>query len=54
MNEAKFIVSVKHNPHSGSFFIDFNTEEKYIVSVKVSEKVAECIARDLGLKIMIG
>lgn len=54
MEQANFIISITHSPHSGNFFINFNTEEKYIVSVKVTEAQAVNIAKDLGLKVMIG
>jgi hypothetical protein len=54
MEQQSFIVAIKHNPYSGHFFIDFSNEEKYIVSIKVTEGQALSIARDLGLKIVEG
>jgi hypothetical protein len=54
MEQANFIVAIKHNPYSGNFYVDLSTEEKYIVSIKVTEGQANSIATLLGLKIMEG
>lgn len=51
MERKLLIVSMTFNPQSGNFFIDFAEPDKYIVSVRVSENVANCIARDLKIKI---
>ena len=53
MEEKNLIVAIKHSPHSGNFFIDLSNEFGYIVSVKISQVVAESLSKELGLKIMI-
>jgi len=54
MNENKFfIVEIKHAPHTGNFFIDLSNEEGYIVSVKITQGIAENLAKELDLKITI-
>lgn len=51
MERKNLIVAIQYAQHSGNFFIDFSNEEHYIVSVKVSQVVAELLAKQLGLKI---
>ena len=53
MESKNLIVAIKHAPHTGNFFIDFSNEAGYIVSVKISQGVAESISKELGLKITI-
>lgn len=53
VEQKDYTVKVSHNPHSGNFFIDLWEGEKYVVSVKVAEGVAEGISRNTGIKIMI-
>lgn len=53
MESKKLIVAIKHAPHTGNFFIDLSNEEVYIVSVKITQAVAENLAKELGLKITI-
>ncbi len=54
MQSKQLVVAIKHSQLSGNFFIDFSNEAGYIVSVKIAEGVAISLAKELGLKIMIG
>ena len=54
MESKNLIVAIKHAPHSGNFFIDLSNETGYVVSVKISQGVAESLSKELGLKIIIG
>lgn len=53
MESKSLIVAIKHAPHTGNFFIDLSNEGGYIVSVKITQNVAESLAKELGLKITI-
>jgi hypothetical protein len=54
MEQESFIISISFNPYSGHFFIDFKTEDKYLISQKVTEGQAKGLAKALGLKIING
>ena len=45
-------VKIGYSKMSENFFIDLWDGDKYVVSVKVSEKVAENISRETGIKIL--
>lgn len=53
MENKNLIVAIKHAPHTGNFFIDLSNEDGYIVSVKITQGIAESLAKELGLKITI-
>lgn len=53
MENKNLIVGIGHNPASGNFFIDFSNENGVIISVKISQGIAESLSRELGLKILI-
>lgn len=58
--ERSLTVKLSVNSTNNKFFIDFwdgstfgnELDSKYLVSVNISENVALCISRDLGIKIL--
>jgi hypothetical protein len=54
VEERLLTVKLSYSNTSNRFFIDlWESNEKYVVSVNVSEKVIEGVSRDTGIKIMI-
>ena len=53
MESKNLIVAIKYAPHTGNFFIDLSNEDGYIVSVKITQGIAENLAKEIGLKITI-
>ncbi len=45
-------VELKHNPCSKKFFVDLSNENGYVVSILITEGVANGLSRDLNIKIM--
>jgi hypothetical protein len=48
-----FIVTLKYTPQSDHHFIEFSNENGVVISVLISEGVANGLSRSMNLKIVI-
>ncbi|MEO6540336.1 MAG: hypothetical protein ABIN74_05070 [Ferruginibacter sp.] len=48
---APFTISLKYHEHSNHFFVVFSDQSGDVISLKISEAVANGLSKDLNLKI---